>query len=602
MITETWLDETVTDALVSLDGFTLVRSDRTADSAKSRAGGIAVYIKDKWCSQFTVRESLCNKDIELLCLSMRPFYLPREFGNIVLCAVYIPPDGNAARAATAVADCVHRQLKRTPEAPCFVLGDVNHCKLDTVLPGFQQYVDCKTRGKNVLDKCYGNVKDAFVAEAKPPLSSSKPPFNMSDHNVVHLIPTYRSLLKRSKPQVKTIHVWNNDGIETLKGCFCCTDWSLFHSLDLEEATDTMTEYIKFCKDNVLTKKTITMYPNNKPYISSEIKELIVKKQRAFKSGDLVTMRNIHKEMNQKIGEAKRKEKEKFEAYCATSNSKKMWESMKAMTNMAPAKKGLCVSNEKEKANELNNFYARFESTDFLQEQKIALESVPTDSDLRIILDQDDVQRTFAHTCPRKASGPDGICGRLLHSCSQELAEAWCPIYQKSLDTHTVPSVWKDSVIIPVPKKACCKENNDYRPVALTSVIMKCFEKIIISYLKAAVGCSLDTFQFAYISNRGIEDAVLALDYFLLKHLENSKAYARLLLVDFSSAFNTIQSHLLISRLRDLNVHPLIIRWYYSFLTERTQRVSVNGPHQILEIHTWRRLCNPTLLGQVTSCP
>ena len=110
-------------------------------------------------------------------------------------------------------------------------------------------------------------------------------------------------------------MWNNDGIETLRGCFCCTDWSLFHSLELEEATDTMSEYIKFCKDNVLTKKTITMYPNNKPYISREIKECLVRKQRAFKSGDFLTMRNTQKEINHKIREAKQKEKEKFEANC-----------------------------------------------------------------------------------------------------------------------------------------------------------------------------------------------------------------------------------------------------------------------------------------------
>ena len=56
--------------------------------------------------------------------------------------------------------------------------------------------------------------------------------------------------------------------------------------------------------------------------------------------------------------------------------------------------------------------------------------------------------------------------------------------------------------------------------------MKCFEKIIINLLKVAVGGSLDEFQFAYRSDgyRG--------------HLDNNKAYARLL-VDFSSAFNTI---------------------------------------------------------------
>ena len=70
----------------------------------------------------------------------------------------------------------------------------------------------------------------------------------------------------------------------------------------------MTDYIKFCKDNVLTKKNITMYPNNKPYISRDIKECIVKKQKAFKSRDFLTMKNIQKEINHKIGEAKRKEK------------------------------------------------------------------------------------------------------------------------------------------------------------------------------------------------------------------------------------------------------------------------------------------------------
>lgn len=45
-----------------------------------------------------------------------------------------------------------RQLKRTPETPCFILGDYNHYKLGNevegnkvVLPGFHQYVDCNTR-------------------------------------------------------------------------------------------------------------------------------------------------------------------------------------------------------------------------------------------------------------------------------------------------------------------------------------------------------------------------------------------------------------------------------------------------------------------------
>lgn len=55
-----------------------------------------------------------------------------------------------------------------------------------------------------------------------------------------------------------------------------------------------------------------------------------------------------------------------------------------------------------------------------------------------------VQRLFSWRCPEKASGPDGVSGLLLNSCSEEMAE----IYQKSLNLHTVSLI----VIIPVPQK------------------------------------------------------------------------------------------------------------------------------------------------------
>lgn len=86
-----------------------------------------MYVNTRWCSQYTVREKFCDPDVELLCLSMRPFHLPREHGNIVICAVYVPPSAKAARAANRLAECFQAQMLRTPEAPVFVLGDVNHC-------------------------------------------------------------------------------------------------------------------------------------------------------------------------------------------------------------------------------------------------------------------------------------------------------------------------------------------------------------------------------------------------------------------------------------------------------------------------------------------
>lgn len=137
-LTETWLRPEIPSSLVEVQGFSLIRADRSAASGKSRGGGICVYVNERWCSHITIKSAVCNPDIELLCLSLRPFYLPREFGNILICVAYVPPSAKAAIAASAIRDCIQDQLERTPGAPVFILGDFNHCKLETVLSGYDQ--------------------------------------------------------------------------------------------------------------------------------------------------------------------------------------------------------------------------------------------------------------------------------------------------------------------------------------------------------------------------------------------------------------------------------------------------------------------------------
>ena len=116
---------------------------------------------------------------------------------------YLPWD----RAANQIADCVHRHLQNKPGAPILLLGDFDHCSLNKSLPGFYQYMKCNTRNNYVLDQCYGNVKDAYTARAKPPLSNS-------DHNAIHLLTTYRSGLVMSlSPEIRTVMVWSDENIE-----------------------------------------------------------------------------------------------------------------------------------------------------------------------------------------------------------------------------------------------------------------------------------------------------------------------------------------------------------------------------------------------------
>ncbi len=72
---------------------------------------------------------------------------------------------------------------------------------------------------------------------------------------------------------------------------------------------------------------------------------------------------------------------------------------------------------------------------------------------------------------------------------------------------------------PRPKETQNYWNYDYRPVALTSVAMKSFERLVLAYLKASTGPLLDPLQFAYRANRSVDDAVNMGLHFILQHLD-----------------------------------------------------------------------------------
>lgn len=77
--------------------------------------------------------------------------------------------------------------------------------------------------------------------------------------------------------------------------------------------------------------------------------------------------------------------------------------------------------------------------------------------------------------------------------------------------------------------------NDYRPVTLTPVIMKRFERVILKYMKDTIPAGLDSLQFAYREN--ISTGYVA--YTVLTHLQHPNVYVKMLFVALSSAFNTI---------------------------------------------------------------
>ena len=150
----------------------------------------------------------------------------------------------------------------------------------------------------------------------------------------------------------------------------------------------------------------------------------------------------------------------------------------------------------------------------------------------------------------------------------------------------IPKLWKTAEIIPVPKRSTIESMNDLRPVALTPAIMEVFERFVLILLLNEVKEQLDPLQFAYKAKRNVEDACLLFTNNILKHLEKNRNYARVLFIDFSSAFNTIQPHVMVQKLNDLNVRNDIISLVLEFLTHRRQYVKLNDSlSELVQINT-----------------
>lgn len=112
------------------------------------------------------------------------------------------------------------------------------------------------------------------------MSKARPPLGRSDHNVILLLPKYRQKLKTDKVQTKTIKLWNSDSIEALKNCIETTDWEIFFQSsegDLNLLTDSISSYLTFCVDNVIPAKEVKLYPNNKPWVTKDLKHCLSNK-------------------------------------------------------------------------------------------------------------------------------------------------------------------------------------------------------------------------------------------------------------------------------------------------------------------------------------
>jgi hypothetical protein len=85
--------------------------------------------------------------------------------------------------------------------------------------------------------------------------------------------------------------------------------------------------------------------------------------------------------------------------------------------------------------------------------------------------------------------------------------------------------------------------------------MKCFERLVMAHINSILPETLDPLQFAYRPNRSTDDVISIALHTALSHLDKRNTYARMLFIDYSSAFNTLVPTNLITKQMTLGLNP-----------------------------------------------
>ena len=96
----------------------------------------------------------------------------------------------------------------------------------------------------------------------------------------------------------------------------------------------------------------------------------------------------------------------------------------------------------------------------------------------IDITEQDVYKLLCRTDPSKACGPDEIPGRLLKEKATCIAEPLTKLFNMSVQCGTLPSDWKKANVSPIFKKGNKHNPQNYRPISLTSLVIKVLERVL----------------------------------------------------------------------------------------------------------------------------
>ena len=194
----------------------------------------------------------------------------------------------------------------------------------------------------------------------------------------------------------------------------------------------------------------------------------------------------------------------------------------------------------------------------------------------------------------KSPGVDGIAPKILKETVEQISKPLAHVFNMSLREVIVPLEWKEANIIPLFKKGSRNKSVNYRPVSLTSAICKLLESIIRDHIMDFLikHKLINSSQHGFLKSKSCLTNLLCFFEEITKWVDEGSP-VDIIYLDFQKAFDKVPHQRLILKLKSHGIGISIINWIEQWLTERRQRVVVDG-----DVSNWKPVLSGVPRGSV----
>ena len=188
-----------------------------------------------------------------------------------------------------------------------------------------------------------------------------------------------------------------------------------------------------------------------------------------------------------------------------------------------------------------------------------------------ILNEDCIQLAIFSFKPYKSAGPDNIFPKLLQSATKTIIVALKQLFRSSLILKHIPSVWQSVriVFIPKPGKPSYDNPKSFRPISLTSFLLKTLERLVENFVSNSclIHYPLHERQHSYQKGKSTETAL----HEVVQRIEKAMSFDEVCLaafLDVEGAFDNTSFDVIGAAARNHGFPESLIAWTTSLLQQR----------------------------------